>query len=62
MVVVVEEVVVVDWVDAGSPQQPVRRKAHRRKERSFLMGDHLTLIISLVFRYVYYYLVIFQKS
>ena len=51
----VEGIVVVGWVDAGLPQQAVRRKAHRRKERSFLTGDHLNLIISLILRYVHFY-------
>ena len=48
-------IVVVGWVDAALPQQAVRRKANRRKERSFFTGDHLGLIISLILRYVHFY-------
>ena len=48
-------IVVVGWVDAGLPQQAVRRKAHRRRDRSFFTGDHLSLIISLILRYVHFY-------
>ena len=51
----VAEIVVVGWVDAGLPQQEVRRKAQRRKEISFFTGDHLDLIISLILRYVHFY-------
>jgi hypothetical protein len=53
-------IVVVGWVDAGLPQHAVRRKANRRKERIFFMSDHLSLIISLILRYVYFYYTSFQ--
>ena len=53
-------IVVVGWVDAALPQQAVRRKANRRKERSFFTGDHLGLIISPILPHVYCWCTSFQ--